>query len=315
MSGPAGAAVDAYGKVNDWMSPLSGLLDELMRPVVEPLAEQLEFVTGDPEGLQNAADLWAKQAGELRDLLADQRRDRADLAHEWSGEAADAFFDELIDLEAEFEAEAADMEGTAELLREAAEECRVVQEMVETVIRELIEWALITLAASAAFAALTAGVSAAAGAAAAAAEGSLAATRIASLVARLARALEKIAERMRALSVLAKTNRFSTAKPWTWKHVGDLQTPDGLRAFVAHRVVKTTGKAALGAVGLTGDPVGQTHQEGMQGAMGIGADEADDRLAGNRNPSTAAREDLGIANPSDHDHQTVEPRFRDNPFG
>ncbi|MDQ1070280.1 hypothetical protein QFZ32_005720 [Streptomyces canus] len=201
------------------------------------------------------------------------------------------------------------MEGTAELLREAAEECRVVQEMVETVIRELIEWALITLAASAAFAALTAGVSAAA------AEGSLAATRIASLVARLARALEKIAERMRALSVLAKTNRFSTAKPWTWKHVGDLQTPDGLRAFVAHRVVKTTGKAALGAVGLTGDPVGQTHQEGMQGAMGIGADEADDRLAGNRNPSTAAREDLGIANPSDHDHQTVEPRFRDNPFG
>jgi WXG100 family type VII secretion target len=177
VSGPAGAAVDAYGKVNDWMSPLSGLLDELMRPVVEPLAEQLEFVTGDPEGLQDAADLWAKQAGELRDLLADQRRDRADLAHEWSGEAADAFFNELIDLEAEFEAEAADMEGTAELLREAAEECRVVQEMVETVIRELIEWALITLAASAAFAALTAGVSAAAGAAAAAAEGSLAATR------------------------------------------------------------------------------------------------------------------------------------------
>ena len=79
--------------------------------------------------------------------------------------------------------------------------------------------------------------------------------------------------------------------------------------------MKTTGKAALSAVGLTGDPVGQANQEGLQGALDIGADEADDRLAGNRNPSTAAREDLGIANPSDRDHQTVEPRFRDNPFG
>jgi WXG100 family type VII secretion target len=315
VSGPAGAAVDAYSKVNDWMSPLSGLLDELMRPVVEPLAEQLEFVTGDPEGLQSAADLWAKQADELRDLIADQRRDRADLAHEWSGEAADAFMNELVDLETEFEAEAADMEATAELLREAAEECRVVQEMVETIIRELIEWALITLAASAAFAALTAGISAAAGTAAAAAEGALAATRIASLVARLARALQKIADRMKALSVLAKTNRFSTAKPWTWQHVGDLRTPDGLRAFVAHQVVKRTGKAVLGAVGLTGDPVGQTHQEGLEGAAGIGAEEVDDRLAGNRNPSTSAREELGIANPSNTDQQTVEPRFRDNPFG
>ncbi|WP_406216517.1 hypothetical protein [Streptomyces canus] len=54
---------------------------------------------------------------------------------------------------------------------------------------------------------------------------------------------------------------------------------------------------------------------GLQGALGIGADEADDRLAGNRNPSTAAREDLGFANPSDRDHQAVELRFRSNPFG
>jgi WXG100 family type VII secretion target len=315
MSGPAGAAVDAYGKVNDWMSPLSGLLDELMRPIVEPLAEQLECVTGDPEGLQDAADLWAKQAGEIRDLVADQRRDRADLAHEWSGDAADSFMSELVQLEAEFEAEAGDMEATAELLREVAEECRAVQEMVETVIRELIEWALITLAASAAFAALTAGVSAAAGSAAAAAEGALATSRIASLVARLARALQKIAEAMRSLKMLAKTNRFSTAKPWTWKHVGDLKTSDGLAAFAAHRVVKHTGKAVLGAVGLTGDPVGQTYQQGLEGAAGIGAGEVDDRLAGSRDPSTSAREELGIANPSQPDRRTVEPRFRDNPFG
>ncbi|MYW62900.1 hypothetical protein GTY65_02230 [Streptomyces sp. SID8379] len=120
---------------------------------------------------------------------------------------------------------------------------------------------------------------------------------------------------MKALKALAKTSRFSTAKPWTWKHVGDLKTVDGLAAFGAKKVVKATGKAALGAVGLTGDPVGQTAQEGATGAAGIAADEADDRLSGNRSPSTAAREGTGIANPSDADHRTVEPRFRDNPFG
>lgn len=315
MSGPAGAAVDAYSKVNDWMSPLNGLLDELMRPVVEPLAEQLEFVTGDPEGLQAAADLWVGQADELRNLIADQRRDRADLAHEWSGDAADAFMAELLQQEAEFEAEAADMEATATLLREAAEECRVIQEAVETIIRELIEWALITLAASAAFAALTAGVSAAAGAAAAAAEGSLAATRIAGLVARLAGTLRKVADAMKALKALAKTNRFSTAKPWTWRHVGDLRTADGLAAFASHRVVKHVGKATLGAVGLTGDPMGEAVQDGLAGVAGVGAQEVEGRLAGNRSPSTPVREEMGIANPSNRDQQTVEPRFRQNPFG
>lgn len=53
----------------------------------------------------------------------------------------------------------------------------------------------------------------------------------------------------------------------------------------------------------------------MTGAAGIAAEEADDRLAGDRRPSTSTREELGIANPSNSDQQTVEPRFRDNPFG
>ncbi|WP_425828829.1 hypothetical protein [Streptomyces fractus] len=81
---------------------------------------------------------------------------------------------------------------------------------------------------------------------------------------------------MKALKALARTSRFSTAKPWTWKHVGDLKTADGLSAFAAKKVVKATGKAALGAVGLTGDPVGQTAQEGATGAAGNAADEADE---------------------------------------
>jgi hypothetical protein len=36
---------------------------------------------------------------------------------------------------------------------------------------------------------------------------------------------------------------------------------------------------------------------------------------GESQPHTSAREELGIANPSNNDQQTVEPRFRDNLFG
>ncbi|MFG2829095.1 WXG100 family type VII secretion target [Streptomyces sp. NPDC048434] len=113
MSGPASTAVGAYNKVNDWMSGMSGLVDEIMRPLVEPLADQLEFVTGDPETLKAAVKLWRDKADELRDVVADQRRDRADLAHEWTGESAEAFQHNLAELETAMEAEAHDMDETA----------------------------------------------------------------------------------------------------------------------------------------------------------------------------------------------------------
>jgi hypothetical protein len=112
---------------------------------------------------------------------------------------------------------------------------------------------------------------------------------------------------MKALKALAKL--------WTWKHVDDLKAADGMAAFAAYRTVETVGKAVLGAAGLTGDPVGQTAQEDLEGAAGIGAEEVDDGLAGNRNPSTFPREELGIVNLSGNDWRTVEPRYWDSAFG
>lgn len=37
--------------------------------------------------------------------------------------------------------------------------------------------------------------------------------------------------------------------------------------------------------------------------------------AGSPKVSTSAREESGIANPSDNDRQTVEPQYWDSPFG
>ncbi|MER5640673.1 WXG100 family type VII secretion target [Kitasatospora sp. NPDC002227] len=270
MSGPLTGAVDAYTKVNDWLSPLSGAVDELMRPLVEPLAEPLEFVTGDPEGLAEAAELWRRHAGVLREVVADQRRDRAGLGHDWQGPAADAFQAELAQYEVALEEEADDLEATAALLDEAAAQCRLAQDLVETVIRELIEWAIITLAASLAFSLVTAGVSMAAGAATAAAEAGIASARIASLVRKLASALKKIEKALTKLKEVADRPHLNPKKPWTWKQ------PIDPAAYFAKKGTKMIGKGALGAVGLTGDPVGQTAQEALQGGLGLAAQRAEE---------------------------------------
>ncbi|MFJ5231788.1 WXG100 family type VII secretion target [Kitasatospora sp. NPDC088391] len=304
MSGPVAGAVDAYTKVNDWMSPLGSVIDEIMRPIVEPLAEPLEFVTGDPEGLEEAAALWQRQAERLRDLVADQRRDRAALAGEWQGAAADAFQRELDEYEQALEAEAEDMAATAELLAEAAAESRTAQDLVETVIRELIEWAIITLAASLAFSVITAGVSLAAEAAAAAAEGAIASARIANLVRKLATALKKIADAMKALKAVSKRPHLNPKKPWTWNKPLDIE------AYLAKQGVKTVGKAGLHGIGLTGNPVGETLQQAAQSGAGILADEADDRIAGNPGPSTALRGRTGLAQPAQPPALDAEERRR-----
>ena len=68
------------------------------------------------------------------------------------------------------------------------------------------------------------------------------------------------------------------------------------------------GGAALGAVGFTGDPVGQTVQQAVQSGAGIVADEIDDRIAGNPHPSTAARERTGIAQPQQEPELSPEER-------
>ncbi|MCU7825414.1 WXG100 family type VII secretion target [Kitasatospora sp. DSM 101779] len=302
MTGPVSGAVDAYTKINQWMSPMGSVIDEIMRPIVEPLAEPLEFVTGDPEGLEAAAQLWRRQAVGLREVVADQRRDRAALAHDWQGEAAERFLQELAEYETALEAEADDMDATAELLDEAAAESRMAQDLVETVIRELIEWAIITLAASIAFSVVTAGISLAAEAAAAATEGAVATTRIARLVAKLAKVLRRIEEELKDLKEIASRPHLNPKKPWTWNK------PIDVSAYLAKKGTKMIGKAALHGIGLTGDPVGQTVQQAVQSGAGIVADEIDDRIAGNPHPSTAARTHTGIAQPRQEPELTPEER-------
>ncbi|MEU9111864.1 WXG100 family type VII secretion target [Streptomyces sp. NPDC048483] len=286
MSGPASSAVGAYNKVNDWMSGMDSVVDDIMRPLVEPLADELEFVTGDPETLKEAAKLWREKSDELRNIVADQRRDRADLAHEWTGQSADAFQNNLAELETAMEAEADDMDKTAEVLEGAAEQAEFAQEMVETVIRELIEWALISLAAAVALSVVTAGVSLAAEAAAAAAESGIASARIATLVARLAKELKALANILKMLKQAKKLSKVKKWKPWTWKHITEAGEAEKFAiaygAKKVHKAIKGGAKGVMGGLGFTGNPLGAAAGVAVGDGVDQAADKVDQFLAGEK---------------------------------
>ncbi|MGW7492196.1 WXG100 family type VII secretion target [Streptomyces sp. NPDC054786] len=309
MSGPASTAVGAYNKVNDWMSGMSDIVDEIMRPLVEPLADQLECVTGDPETLKEAAKLWRDKAAELREVVADQRRDRADLAHEWTGESAEAFQHNLAELETAMEAEAHDMDETASVLDQAADQAQMAQEMVEAVIRELIEWALITLAAAVALTVVTAGLSWAAEAAMAATEASIATSRIAGLVYRLAKELKALANILKMLKQAKKLSKVKKWKPWTWKHIKEAGEAEKFAiaygAKKAHKAIKHGAKGVMGGLGFTGNPVGAAAGVAIGDGVDAAAEKIDEVLTGAKSssdgggPSSSGHGDVHLPPASD----------------
>lgn len=324
MSGPASSAVSAYNKVNDWMSGMDSIVDDIMRPLVEPLADQLEFVTGDPETLTEAAKLWRDKASELRDIVADQRRDRADLAHEWTGESAEAFQNYLAELETAMEAEADDMDKTAEVLEGAAEQAQFAQEMVEAVIRELIEWALITLAAAVALSVVTAGLSLAGEAAMAATEASVATSRIARVVYKLGSELKSLANILKLLKrakKLSKLSKVKKMKPWTWKHMRDPAQAEaflvGQGAKKALKAIKAPIKAGaalgMGGLGFTGNPVGAAVGVAVGDGVDRAAEKIDEVLTGEKSSSggkSPSVDDLvpgGFGSPRPEHHQVHLP--------
>ncbi|MFH8407434.1 WXG100 family type VII secretion target [Streptomyces sp. NPDC018019] len=283
MSGVATGALSAYNKVNDWMSGFDSAVDAIMRPLVEPLAEHLECVTGDDEGIQEAAKLWREQATELRNLIADQRRDRADLAHEWTGQAADAFQGHLAEMEAALEQEAADMDAVADVLEQAGERAKLAEQVVETLIRELIEWAIIELAVALATSIITVGASAAAAAATAVAQAGIVSTRIARVLEELATELRAFVNIIKLLKKAKKMSKVKKLKPWTWKHIKDPVEAEkflkGIAAKKALKAVKVPMKGAvglgMGGLGFSGDPT-----QALSPVVQAGAEKLDDMIDG-----------------------------------
>jgi WXG100 family type VII secretion target len=267
----AGEVLGVWDKINSWMSPLSGAVDAILRPLVQPLADQFDSITGDSEAVRSTAERWRDMAAKTRAIGQFQASISQGTAGSWQGEAADAFQATVAELVAEIESMGEQFDDVAEFLDDAAMEVETAEQAVEDIIRELIEWALLSLAVGAALSIVTVGASAAAGAAAAAARAAVAGSRIATVVAKVAKALSALAKALKALKKMK-----------------------GLEGFVARALVK---KVVLKPVvsagtGLTADPVGAGRDALVGGLSDIAADEYDDQVAGDDGVQTPLRDGL-----------------------
>ncbi len=174
------------------LGALGGEVAALLRPLLAPLVEKWEWVTGDDEQVHETARRWRAMGRALGEVAGDQLSSARLVTGEWEGSAHDAFDEAVVVLAREME-EVADRVGdVAHLLDEAADAVRHAEIVIAELIHELIEWAALSLAISAAGAIVTLGASAAAGAAAAAAKAGVVGARIATQLGRLAVELQRI---------------------------------------------------------------------------------------------------------------------------
>jgi uncharacterized protein YukE len=263
--------VSVWDKINSWMAPLSGMVDNLMRPLVQPLADQFDSITGDSESVKATAEKWRAMADKVKALGEFQTSIATTVAGSWDGQSSEAFQQTVAKLVDEIEAMESHFDDVAEFLDDAAMEVKVAEDAVEAIIRELIEWALLTLAVSAALSIVTLGASAVAGAGAAAARAAVAGSKIATILTKVAQALEALAKALKALKAMK-----------------------GLQGFAARALVKTVVlKPVVSAgTGLTGSPLSGAGNALVNGLRDIAVDEYDDQVNGENGIQTPARDDL-----------------------
>jgi len=249
---------------------LDGAIDSTVRDVLlaTGLLSILQEVTGKPEPLAQAADVWLSQAHQAKAMADELRQAARPLPQSWQGAASAAFGDHMGQLVNALDAMAGDMGTAASILSQAAQECQVAEDLVNEIIREAIEFALATLAATAVADIFTFGLATIAGGIAESAEMTAFVARAAQVSTKLAEVLDRLLEelsRIRALkeakSTWAAFKEFRQAKG-IFQAAKALKNGDGTllatnRALhLATGAVKSAVAPALGLVGLKPDPIG-----------------------------------------------------------
>ncbi|KGM12329.1 WXG100 family type VII secretion target [Cellulomonas bogoriensis] len=275
------ATLSVWDKVNAWMSPLDGMVDALMRPLVDPLVGMFDSVTGRSSEVRSTAQRWRDLAATLDELVDHHQRVITPLAQSWDGAAHEAFQASMRELLRNVDELASSTRETAEFLEDAAMEVELAEELVATIIRELIQWALLTLAVSAALSIVTVGASALAGGAAAAAQAAVAGSRIATVIARIATALQRFATVLQTINKM----RFFSREGFFIKTLL-------VKGVLMRPVVSNL-------TGLSAAPVRESVRTGLVGLRDIAADEFDDTLRGETGLQTPLRARLdGLVGPA-----------------
>jgi WXG100 family type VII secretion target len=201
-------AVSGAERIEGWLGP-AGAAYGIIKPIVEFLSHPLDEVTGDPDQLRDKAVAWRAAADQLQAHAEAELAARTDLLSYWEGEAAEAFNDEMTQVNQSLTDIAEHFDATAQLLDGSAEGAQRAQELVEHIVKELIAWLIVTIIVALASAWITAGASVAVGAAAGGVEAAAAGTRAAAVAIRLANLLRKVSEFLMKMSKFAKAYKLT----------------------------------------------------------------------------------------------------------
>jgi uncharacterized protein YukE len=180
------------------LGSLPAEVQAIIRPLVQPLLEQWDSLVGDHDAVREAADRWRGVGHHLEDLAHRQRRAVADTEVGWAGLAQLSWTEAGVEVGRGLEELAERSRDIGACLEEAATAVHETERLVRELVRELLEWAALTLAVSAVTGLVTLGASTVAGAATAAAKAAVTGSRIAALVRRLAAVLRRIQDRVDA---------------------------------------------------------------------------------------------------------------------
>ncbi len=169
---------------------------EIIRPLVQPLLDQWDSLVGDHEAVREAADRWRGMGGHLEDVARRQRRTVDGTEVGWVGLAQGSWSVAGAEVGVGLEELAGRALDVGDCLDEASVAVHETERLVRELVRELLEWAALTLAVSAVTGLVTLGASTVAGAAAAAARAAVTGSRIDALVRRLAAVLRRIQDRV-----------------------------------------------------------------------------------------------------------------------
>ncbi|MFI0791688.1 WXG100 family type VII secretion target [Micromonospora rubida] len=204
----------------------------LSNAVLWPLEQLLELVAGEPDDLMRAAQLCLSTGEAVRQIAGDQVADRARLRGAWSGDAAESFHATMESVEEAIEELARGLDGTKEVLVDAANAAVDAFNLLVELILEFLIWFLTEVIIAAVAAALSAGISLAATVVRVFARLATTIGRMCKIVARFAEILARLATKLQKVAELLTRYR---------RAVMEIR-----KAKKAHRAWNSTGWSAEG---------------------------------------------------------------------
>lgn len=174
----------------------------LSQAVLWPFEQLLELVAGEPDDLMQAAQLALTTGEAVRQLAGDQIADRARLRGAWDGDAAEKFHASMEAVEEAIEELAKGLDGTKEVLVDAANAAVDAFNLLVELILEFLLWFLTEVIIAAVAAVLSAGVTLAATVVRVLARLATTVGRMVKIVARFAEILTKLVTKLEKVAEL-----------------------------------------------------------------------------------------------------------------